>query len=233
MSDVITSHPTLKNTAIALVVVDVVLVALHLLWGSNVVNLDAEGNVTAWWSQAKLLGTGVLFVHLGLQDARRRQTPLWQSAFGWVGLLFVGLSLDESASLHERLARFLVEQGVAGDLSRSLLGGDSDKASYMWVVFAAPVALLVGTAMLAFVVKHKQELKQLWVLGFGGVWMFASAMVLEPMGVVGTPKLSAWTAEQVDHYQRLLVYEESAEMLGADFFLLLGIGWVLLRRRDP
>ena len=230
MSAPITSHPTLKIAAIGLVVVDVVIVALHVLWGSNVVNLDGEGNLTAWWSQAKLLCTGALFFVIAQLDAQRRSVDVWRSSFGWVGLLFVGLAADESASLHERMARTLVDNGVAGDLMRSLLGGDSDKASYLWVVFAAPVAIAVGTGMLAFVYKHKAELQQLWVLGFGGTFMFGSAMVLEPMGVIGTPKLSSWTAEQVAHYQKLLVYEEGAEMLGADFFLLLAMGWLLLRR---
>lgn len=65
-------------------------------------DLDGEGNLPSWFASSALLACAAL-LHLLGRDARERGEP---HAWGWSGLgwLFVALSADESAQLHERVA---------------------------------------------------------------------------------------------------------------------------------
>ncbi|MCP4502285.1 MAG: hypothetical protein GY822_20205 [Deltaproteobacteria bacterium] len=222
MTTSILEHRVLKAAVLSLMAADVVLIALHVFWGGDAVHLDAEGNITTWFSSTKLMFISAFCVAIAFEE-RALVKPIdaenKRSGFGFFafGMLFAALSLDETASLHERLARALVEQN-AGDVVRSVMGGDVQKASYTWVLWAAPIAILVFTAMAAFAWQRRAQLQKLWIFGLGGAWCYASAMILEPLGVIGTPRLSSWNQEQVDHYLKLLIFEEAAEMVGTDFF---------------
>ena len=68
-------------------------------------NLDAEGTSAVWYSSLKLFLAAALAA--GCWALARREG---RSAFGWlmVALIFLGLSVDESASLHEHLADLIM-----------------------------------------------------------------------------------------------------------------------------
>jgi hypothetical protein len=65
-------------------------------------NLEEENNIPSWFQSTVLLGISLM---LGVIAAAKRQQRD-RFAFQWAGLavLFAGLSLDESASLHEMTA---------------------------------------------------------------------------------------------------------------------------------
>lgn len=103
-----TSQAISTNLLPILVAVDGVLLLAHSIVsltgtfpGSALLDLDREQTVGAWWSGSQLLLAGVA-VGLAARSFADRSPPsrffLWLLALG-----FVFLSLDEVASIHERL----------------------------------------------------------------------------------------------------------------------------------
>ena len=93
-----------------LVAVDAGLVALHVASGAfagrvvHLVDLDGEGNIPSWWSSAKLLLATFLMAMAALRNLRTDRRA-WALAL-LCGVL-LAMSLDESASLHERAGTYL------------------------------------------------------------------------------------------------------------------------------
>src|SRR5688572_12086924 len=152
---------------LTLVGVDLLLVILHLATNATpVLDLDAEGNVPTWVSSGKLLAIAVLAVIAWRQEQREpglRHRWLWLL----VAALFAGMSLDETASLHERAARALVSQGPAGNLRATLLGGDSAKDSFAWVVLFGPLAIAVFFLLIGFGWTRRHRIQRVAGLGLG------------------------------------------------------------------
>lgn len=229
-----------RRAAIALLSFDVVVIALHLVsGGAAVVNLDGEGNVPTWYSSAKLLAIAALAVvawHAEGEERRAGLSPpphrrLWLA----IGGLFAALSLDETASLHERLARFAVSEGPAGRLRATVLGGDAAKDSFSWPILFAPVAVLVVTFLAAFAWTRRERLRRVLALGAAGVGCYAMAMVLEPAAVYFSPAMAAWGEEDLSRYRLFSAVEESCEIFGTSFLLLTALYYVALsgqRRRS-
>ncbi|MGI8575099.1 MAG: hypothetical protein ACR2MA_07090, partial [Egibacteraceae bacterium] len=89
--------------------------------------LGSEATVPAWYSSVLLLTGGALLIPV----ARQRPAERWR--FRGLAVIFVGLSIDETAQIHE------LGQGVMG-----LLGVTTDAFS-VWIIpgalFTAAVAL--------------------------------------------------------------------------------------------
>lgn len=68
-------------------------------------DLDAEGNIPAWFSSIQLFLIGLIFLIKGYRpDPDRAPSPLF---FLMVGAGFVFLSADEAASIHEKITYVL------------------------------------------------------------------------------------------------------------------------------
>jgi drug/metabolite transporter (DMT)-like permease len=173
---------------------DLLLVALHVATrGAAVVDLDAEGNIPTWVSSAKLLAIAVL-AYLAWQ--REAQDPTLKYRWLWLGvaLLFAAMSLDETASLHERAARALVSHGPARNLRATILGGDASKDSFAWVVLFAPLALAAIFFLVGFGWTRRHRLRRVAVLAIAGLGCYVGAMVLEPAAVYFSPAMATWDA---------------------------------------
>jgi hypothetical protein len=225
-----------RRLVLALVSVDVLVVLLHVLTdGAEVFNLDAEANVPTWYSSAKLLCIAVAALaawHAEGADAARglKVLPnrwLWLAAVG----LFTVMSMDETAQIHERTARVLV-QGSARSLRTTLLGGDANKDSYAWVVLAAPIAVAVVFFMVAFAWTRRVRLKRVLPLGIAGLACYLTALVLEPAAVYFTPKMADWDAALRHRYESFSMVEESCEIVGTTFFFFTVLAYVLVTRRE-
>lgn len=147
-------------------------------------DLDAEMQLPAFAAALVLLLAGLV----GLLNWRHRER-------GWpwlgLGLLFMVMSLDEVAAIHERL--------------ESATGVD-------WQMLYAPVFLFAGASFLAAVLRLGRSTSAgLLVLG-AGAWVIAQFLEWLQWGGGGT--------EPVDFYARAMVVEEVLEIAGSSLFLV-------------
>jgi hypothetical protein len=218
------SYDVLKRAAVLLIVCDVLLVFAYLLdvalgypsWTFNrLVNLDAEGTVAVWYTSAKLLGVGLLFLGLGVsanQSGARRPVvdgnvysavpPMGSKAFcGSVAVAFFALSLHELVTVSLRRFEFLPRfSGNHG----------------MWIPF-----LVVG--VVAFLAATMRSWQRLWrgdrrgalLMGLGLAMGLAGAVLLE---IVSYEVIRPRDARAL--YAIEVAVEEGLEMMGASLLLI-------------
>ena len=168
------------------------------------VNLDVEMNPAAWYSSVQLFVVALPFLVLGLRLApdaplTLRLRRLWLA----LGLAFVYLSMDEAASVHERLAHML--RRVHFNFT---IGG-----SKRWIFF-----YLVLLLVLLFVFRN--DLRVAWhdwrrecvIFAFGFAVLMTGALVLESFEAI-----HRWVG--LARYLEIGV-EEGFEMLGATIIAL-------------
>jgi len=217
---------------LALLGIDLLLVALHVATsGAAVVDLDAEGNIPTWVSSAKLLSIAVL-AYLAWQ--REREDPSLKYRWLWLGVagLFAAMSVDETASLHERTARALISHGPARNLRATLLAGDAAKDSFAWVVLFAPLALAALFFLAGFGWTRRHRLRRLAGLAVAGLGCYVGAMVLEPAAVYFSPAMATWDAVVRRRYERFSTVEETLEIIGTTLLLLTMVAYVRRHERD-
>lgn len=135
---------------------------------SNLFNLNKENTVPSWFSSMLLLTVAYhAFLVSQLESVHvRRFRGLWQL----FALLFLLLSLDEAAALHERLQSVLEAHG--GSLARSI--------KFVWVIPALLVCALLAVAYLRFVVALPARIR--WLLVAAGAVYIGGAAGLELVG---------------------------------------------------
>ncbi|MFD1340956.1 hypothetical protein [Litorisediminicola beolgyonensis] len=158
-------------------------------------DLDAERNLPTWFSSNLLLINAAL---LGLCGATYTTGRLsWWS----LAAIFLLLSLDESASIHEAAGRFA---------SRSLgIGGGQTQ---FWVVLALPVIALLGAVYWRFLTRLPARTRRLSILA-GAVYI-SGAVGVEAIGWLQ----SNTTEASPTVYSWLAFLEEATEMTGQLIF---------------
>jgi hypothetical protein len=169
-------------------------------------SLDREANVPSWFSSALLLTAAGLLALVAL-DALARKAP-WRRHWAGLSLVFVVLSLDETAEIHERIGSWLrAHLHLHGPLH------------YAGVVPALTLALFVGITYVRFL----RALPRATLLGI----LVAAAIYIT--GAAGVEAASGWWAE--GHGSRstalLLVstVEENLEMVGSLLFILVVLAY--------
>jgi hypothetical protein len=131
-------------------------------------SVDVEGNVTTWFSAALLLAIGLVALAIAAEQ-RRQQQACWRRHWIALGLIFVYLSVDEAARLHER-ATPLLKQVVEA----------SGVLVHVWVVLGAPLVLLFALAYLPFLRALPRRIGRL--LALAGVTFVAGGLGMELVG---------------------------------------------------
>ncbi len=150
--------------------------------------LEREGSATTWFSSLQLamiaLVSGLLFVCERASESKAKNQT------GWLGfsLLFLFLSLDEAAQIHERLDRILEALLLpAGHLPNSdLLATADGPMAYAYLILYVPVLVVVTILIKRFFasrVRHRATL----VLMLAGLAGFALKLGFEP--------IEAWAGE--------------------------------------
>jgi hypothetical protein len=173
-------------------------------------NVNVENNVPTFFSAFLLLACSVtLFVIARAPACGRRESRYW----GWLGVIFLFLALDEDASIHELLIRpmdyVLPEHGVL---------------HFAWVLPYGLATLVVGLVYLRFVLGLPDPTRRQVIL----------AGVIYLSGALGFELIGGWYIDRMDgvqdfRYMVLVAAEEFLEMCGAIFFLYVLLA--LLGRR--
>lgn len=172
-------------------------------------DLDYESNIPSWYSTALWVAAVVLAIRLGWHI---RQERVYWYAIAAVSAL---LSLDESASLHERL------EVAFGSVVTEELPGQLHFI-HPWTIAAGLVALLVGLFLLRFVLRLPRHAMIAIILG-GAAFVTGSLVAENVTGAVRNHDIPS-TFEGI--YLVLTLVEELLEMFGVILFIhaLLWVG---------
>lgn len=159
---------------------------------TQIFSLTHEGNIPTWYSSLLLFGVAVLSFVI----ARSTEKPAW----GWWGLalLFLYLTLDEAAAIHET---FTGPMRRAFDLDGYLHFG--------WVVVGVPFVLVMAAVFIPFVLRLPRYTQR----------TITAAAVVYLGGALGIEMISAnlWSLNDGTSllYSAVGTVEELCEMLGA------------------
>lgn len=163
-------------------------------------DLDIEHNIPTWFATLELLAAAVLLAVIALDVARRRARWAWHWAA--LSVLFVGLSLDEAASLHE--------------LVSGTMRGHSEYHGFFffaWVIPGFALVVALGIAFARFLRDLPARTRGLFMVS-GGIYVGAAL----GMEAVGGMVVEVHGFESL-RYSILMLIEETCEFLGAGLFL--------------
>src|ERR671938_701566 len=170
-------------------------------------SLDREANVPSWFSSALLLTAAAMLALVAL-DALGRKAR-WGRHWAGLSVVFVVLSLDETAEIHERIGSWLrAHLSLHGPLH------------YAGVIPMLALALFVGIAYVQFLVALPASTRL-------GILVSAAIYV---SGAAGIEAISGWWAE--GHGSKstgllvLSTFEENLEMIGTTLFILVVLAYL-------
>jgi hypothetical protein len=169
-------------------------------------SLDKEANVPSWFSSALLLTAAAMLALVAL-DALARKAR-WGRHWAGLSVVFVVLSLDETAEIHERIGSWLrAHLHLHGPLH------------YAGVLPALALAVFVGITYVRFL----RALPRATLLGF----LAAAAIYIT--GAAGVEAATGWWAEGHGSGSTALLLvstvEENLEMFGALLFILVVLAY--------
>jgi hypothetical protein len=172
----------------------------------RLLNVNRESTIPAWYSSGLLLAAAGLLAVIGA--ARRRSDAPYARHWQALGLIFLYLSLDEAAEIHELFTRPMQDTGVNGPL---LFG---------WVIFGMVFALVVGLLYLRFVLALPRTTRNLVILA--GVCYIGGALGVEMIGA------NQWYIDDGTslRYSAIGTVEEFMEMLGVSLFIYALLGFL-------
>jgi hypothetical protein len=164
----------------------------------QLLDLDSEKSLPAWFSSLLLLaGGGLAAVHAWIETGRDdRMARHW----GVLAIIFVCLSLDEEAAIHEKLSTLLHGAHLDGFFK------------FSWVIIAAPLVLAGGFYFIPFLRRLPSPIgRRIFVAGC--IYVGAAIGVEMIGGYIVTHYGRGWM------YWTETVIEESGEMIGAALFI--------------
>jgi hypothetical protein len=176
----------------------------HVVGTLELINLQSDNSLPEWWSVAQFFLASLLLMLNGAAEPDRR----WKRYWVFLATIFVFLSIDESAGVHERV-RALIPHDFTGALM------------YSWVIPYAAACLVIATLYIPFLLALPREV--------GLRMFFAGALfILAAMGaecVEGYCQSNAlWHCVESEQ-----LVEESGEIIAIMLFILALL--MLLRTR--
>jgi hypothetical protein len=185
---------------IRFLIIDLLLVGAHLLWGEQiyVLNLDYERTIPAYYSGLKLVIISSLFFLIFKLTSFKKEkiTYFLLSAF------FVMLAFDEISELHENLGEYFL--GVFNNYNLF------NQESFMWLIFLSPLIVFVLALLGYFLYLIRSRFAFRFVLF--GLIAFCLVIITEFVG-------GLVIHEHQDFYKWTIVFEELMEKVGASFFI--------------
>lgn len=172
-------------------------------------DLDGEANIPTWYQSVTLLFAALLLLIIGRIEERHGH----KGVLYWKGLSFIFLlmSIDEAASMHERIGALVHDKTHAGGL-----------LYFSWVILGAPFVVMVGIAYWRF----------LWRLPRPTALRFLVAGIVYVGGALGVEALGGRWAETHGQnnptFAAFATIEELMEMLGILQFVSSLLGYLRL-----
>jgi hypothetical protein len=160
-------------------------------------NVNAEVSIPTWYSQSILLSAAFLLLMISTQVVKQKKHWLW------LGIIFVYLSIDEGASIHELTVWPM----------RKLLGVDSGLFYYSWIVLFGGLFVLFGALYLKFLMQLPRYVKYLFIIS--GTIFVCGAIGVEAF----SGSIAAESGESGLLYGTLVGIEELLEMTGIALFI--------------
>lgn len=174
-------------------------------------SLATENVLAVWYSSMLIFSVAIVFFLIFLFQQKKFSERMNKfKAYGWLLIsgIFVLLSLDEMASLHERLGNI------------DVLNPLSDYASGWVALLAIPIALVAGF-IIWFCLSQMRRAPLAAVCAVAGILLFVSIPIQEYY------EMQAWEAvDYVDTWQRpvaFLLLEEGCELFGTTLILASGL----------
>jgi hypothetical protein len=167
----------------------------------RIINLDGEGTLPAWYSSALMLLAAILLFVLNRVSLRQRP----ENATPWLVLavIFLALSLDEAASLHEALTEPI----------RNAIGVTEGVLYFGWVVAAVPFVVAVALGFMPLLRRLPRTIARRMILA-GAIFVFGAF----GMELVGASLFDGSAGNAPYHLATAL--EEIGEMAGLVLFIL-------------
>lgn len=165
-------------------------------------NLATDVSIPAWYSSATLLLCSLLLGIIYL--AKRRNAERFALHWAVLSLIFLYLSIDEAAQIHEII-------GVT--LSQKVTGNTHGFIHYTWVLLGIPFVLLVAAGYLKFLLHLPRKTMCLFILA--GVTYVGGALITDMINGRQADLHGPGTLT----YQMTTVAEEFLEMTGIVVFI--------------
>ena len=189
----------------------------------RLLDAGAENTIPTWFSSAQLLLCSVLLAAIAV--AQKRSGGGYGRHWGVLSLIFVLLSVDEEASIHEALGATL-ERLLAATTGFEPGG----PISFFWVVPAAAFTLVVLLAYLRFIVHLPGATRRLFLLAGALFVLGALGMEMLEAQVVSASGSGA-DFENARGLAKIVVglltsVEETFEMLGVTLFVYALLAYI-------
>jgi len=158
-----------------------------------------EGKIPTWYSSCTLLFSSILLATIAFAKRLRQDRYLLH----WIGLaiIFLCMSLDEAAGIHEIMGRFL----------HSILN-TKGFFYFAWVIPAIAFLMIFGIVYLRFLIDLPPKTRQLFL--FGGIVYISGVLGME---MVGAKYWSSYGGNLT--YGIIATVEEILEMSGILIFI--------------
>ncbi|MEN8261361.1 MAG: hypothetical protein ABFS02_12400, partial [Pseudomonadota bacterium] len=177
-------------------------------------DVGREDSLPTWFSAFNLMIAAILlsFIYLHSRANRTRNRHYWLA----LCLIFLALSIDEVASIHERMASLQRYTGVKIALIQT----------HAWLIYGAPLVVIFGAIMFPFLRRLPRTTAARFILA--GTIFVGGAMGFE---FVGAWMLHHGIAERGDFiYKVRRILEEGCEMYGIAIFNCALAGEIVRRQ---
>jgi hypothetical protein len=187
-------------------------IVIHILWPGHswgplrpLSDLDGENSLSTWFSVVQLFVVGALLLFAALNNQRKHQ--LSSVGIAIAGLVFIGLSIDEEAQLHENLTYQSKRLGMDEVAGIGQWGA--------WIYAYAALGILAAAFGAKYLTALWRHFRQVTIVGLAG----ASLYVIGGAGfeIVSFPFRGSETTRTMQLLAQTI--EEFLEMLGVSVIL--------------
>ena len=172
-------------------------------------DLDEEGNIPSYFSALILMIAALLLLFIAKQKIASHDT--FRIQWMALSLMFIYMSADEAASIHELADRPL----------RALLGNHANGVlHFSWVIAFVPIVLFVALYFLRFLL-HFPRKTQFFITVSAAMFLFGA------MGMEMLQAVYVTTHIKLDFFILLVTtIEETLEMLGVILFIAILLQYI-------
>ena len=205
------NHLQARNFLFLLILTEFLFFSVYLLGTTNTpltitstFDLDGEATIPAWFSSIQLFLTGLVLLSFGNWEKNKQiRNPFF---IYLTGIVFIFLSLDESAMMHEKITRVL----------RTIEGVPSFKGGHGIWIYLYALPMLVGV-FLGF-----STVKTFFRTYFKQALFMTAGVLIFIFGAVGIEIVSYQFLRDdltSTFYKLSVAFEEVLEMMGISLFL--------------